>query len=81
MMIQLGYTYHWEDLMELSKKEVEEVLAWFVAHGEDEDVLDLDLDEDGDGQLDVGGYWSDSHPVIEFEDGRVVRWYRSDDWD
>ena len=51
MMIQLDFTYRWEDLMELSKKEVEEVLAWFIAHGEKEEVLDLDLDEDGDGEM------------------------------
>lgn len=73
--------WKWEDLMEIRKMKVEDVLAWFVAHGEDKDDLDLDLDEDGDGRLDIGGYWSDSHPVVEFEDGRVVCWYRSDDWD
>ena len=79
MMMMTGYA--WEDLMELRKASVEFVMAWFVAHGETEEDLELDLDEDGDGALHVGGYWSDSHPVVEFEDGVVARWYRSEDWD
>ena len=74
--------YRWEDLMELRGLGVEEVLAWFVAHGEDADELELsEVDADGDCQLDVGGYWRDSHPVVEFEGGVVARWYRSEDWD
>ena len=53
-------------------------MAWFVAHGEEED--DLEWDED-DEMLHVGGYWSDCHPVIEFDDGKVARWWRSEAWE
>ena len=78
-MMMTGYV--WDDLMELRKATVEFVMAWFVAHGEAEEDLELRLDEDGDGALHVGGYWSDAHPVVEFEDGIVARWYRSGYWD
>lgn len=70
--------YKWEDLMELRGLTVQKVVAWFVAHGVA--IEELEYDEIGE-CIDVGGYWSDSHPVIEFEDGVVVRWFRSEDWD
>jgi hypothetical protein len=70
--------YQWEDLMELRGLTVQEVVTWFVAHGVA--IEDLEYDEI-DESIDVGGYWSDSHPVIEFEDGIVARWFRSEDWD
>jgi hypothetical protein len=70
--------YAWEDLKELKGLELVEVVAWFVAHGEEEDDLEW-LEEDD--ELHVGGYWSDAHPVVEFEDGKVARWWRSEYWD
>lgn len=70
--------YAWEDLKELKGLELAEVMAWFVAHGEKEENLEWLC---GDDELHVGGYWADSHPVIEFENGVVVRWWRSEDWD
>lgn len=73
--------FKFEDLMEIRKMEFLKVMEWLQAHGCEEVDLDVEIDEDGDGELHVGGYWSDTHPVIEFEDGAVVRWYRSEDWD
>ena len=68
--------YEWEDLYERKGMGVEEVCEWFVAHGEDADELEV-----VDGDLYVGGYWADEVPVVEFEQGKVVRWYRSSAWD
>lgn len=73
--------FKFEDLMEVRKMEFVKVMEWLKAHGCEESDLDVEIDEDGWGQIDVGGYWSDAHPVIEFEDGVVARWYRSEDWD
>ena len=73
--------FKFEDLMEVRKMEFAKVMEWLQAHGFKEADLDVEIDEEGWGQIDVGGYWSDEHPVIEFEDGVVARWYRSDDWD
>ena len=73
--------FKFEDLMEVRKMELEKVLEWLEAHGVDEAEFELEIDEDGWGQIDIGGYWSDAHPVIEFEGGVVARWYRSEDWD
>lgn len=73
--------FKFEDLIEVRKMEFVKVIEWLQAHGCEESDLDVEIDEDGWGQIDVGGYWSDTHPVIEFEDGIVARWYRSEDWD
>lgn len=88
--------YRWEDLMEIRQQTLEVVVEWLVAHGEREEDIEWDgdhtpiatllaLPEDDDYRLcpdlHVGGYWSDEHLIIEFEDGIVRRWYRSWCWD
>ena len=88
--------YRWEDLMELRQQTLDAVVEWLVAHGEREEDIEWDTahtpiatllampaDEDYRlfPDLHVGGFWSDEHLVIEFEDGIVRRWYRSGCWD
>ena len=86
-------SWEWEDLMELRKQSVAFVVDWFVAHGEElEDiewdscgspVADLLADEKKQQScaLFIGGYWADGVPTVEFEDGKVSRWYRGIYWD
>lgn len=89
-----GDELSWELLHEISHQTFDFVIQWlgrfgFTAEEEDFDFGDCveleDITEEErasfDGALFLGGYWSDEEPVIEFEDGRVVRWYRSGSWD
>jgi hypothetical protein len=70
-----------EELIEIRKMHRTAVVEWLLNKGEKLEDIEIDIDEEGDGQIDVGGYYSDSHPVIEFENGYVTKWYRSEDWD
>ena len=79
--------FAWEELMELSHMASRDALAWLTAHGVDLEDCDCgdgveleDVDLDGDFVLYIGGYWCDCVPIIDFEDGHVVRWYRSGVW-
>lgn len=71
----------WERLYEIKEKTVAEVEEWLKANDED---YDNDFEVIGDEDYaygHVGGYYSDYAPCIEFENGKVVRWYRGEAWD
>lgn len=91
-MEHFGEELSWDLLYEISHQTFDFVLQWLGRFGftsEDYDFGDgvelEDIAEEDratfDGALFLGGYWSDEQPVIEFEDGHVVRWYRSESWD
>lgn len=80
----------WEELYEVKGMSLKEVIAWLDKKGVDVKEADCGdcapyephLEEENfDGCLFVDGYWADFSPVIDFEDGRVVRWYRDGAWD
>ena len=83
------YGNGWERFYEISHKELAFVIDWLAQFGWDESKYDFgdevhlaDIDvENFTGCLFLFGYWSDEEPVIEFEHGSVVRWFRSGSWD
>ena len=78
------FTLHrvWDDVKGLKGKGLDDVMAW-LAQQDDVDMDDVEVCKDayGDVTVYVDGYWADYSPVIELEDGVVVRWYRSGAWE
>lgn len=76
----------WERLHEIKGMSFAEVEEWLRKNDEEfdddfevEDLEDMDEDEEVYGY--VGGYWSNSTPVIVFVNGVVTKWFRTDDWE
>ena len=66
----------WEELHEIKGFTYQQVIAWLEAHGIDISCWDYD-DYDDEAYLYISDDYVDETPMIEFEDGVVVRWYRS----
>lgn len=77
--------YEWEKLQEVKGMSFEEVVKWLDELGLDEvdcgDGIEIEDADPKDCEFFIDGYWADLSPVIEIEDGHVVRWYRSGAWD
>ena len=70
------------DLMQVMGMDFQSVVDWLVAHKWMRDADDYDYEEDeDDATIWVGGYYSDYAPIIEFESGIAVRFYRGEAWD
>ena len=81
-----------KNLEEIKKQSVATVIEWFEENGYDRDEIgwkyDLPLEyllndeeEQEECELYIGGFWSDNRIVIEFENGKVARWYHGQPWD
>lgn len=81
-----------KNMEEIKKQSVIAVIEWFEQNGYEREEFDWNCDlpleillndeeEQEDCELYLGGFWADNKIVIEFENGKVARWYHGQPWD
>ena len=81
-----------DNMMEIRKQPVMTVIEWLEQNGFDREEIEWHPDfpleyllENEKKQkrcnLYIGGYWANNRIVIEFENGKVARWYHGQPWD